>query len=134
MGRNAANSERAREAARLLNFGFENFKQEKYVKKETEILDIPVWFGKEKTIKVGMKKNVFVTVKKENPAEIKLKAVYKEPINAPVKKGEKVGELKVFKAGKVIIVHDLIALEEVKKIPFGLRLFRNVKHLIKKFI
>ncbi|MBN1783905.1 MAG: D-alanyl-D-alanine carboxypeptidase [Alphaproteobacteria bacterium] len=134
LGRTAANRERGREAARLLDYGFEKFDQKTFFKKGTEILKIPVWFGKEYRVRVGSNVPVFVTVKKETDPKINVKASFVSPLKAPIEKGQEVGKLTVYKDGKAVIHYPLVALDTVKKIPFGMRLFRNIKYLIRKFL
>ncbi len=132
LGRNSANRERAKESGRLLDYGFENFQQQTFYKKNEKILEIPVWFGKKNTAKVGADNNVFLTMPKENPDKIEVKAIYKTPIISPVKKGQKLGKIKIFVEKKEVLEYNLIALEDVKRISFGLRLFENLKILIKR--
>jgi len=134
LGRNSANRERAKEAGRLLDYGFENFQQQTFYKKNEKILEIPVWFGKKDTAKVGVNDNVSLIMPKENNDKIEIKAIYKTPIISPIKQGQKLGKIKIFVEKKEVLEYDLIALEDIKRISFGLRLFENLKILIKRFL
>ncbi len=134
LGRNSANRERAKESARLLDYGFQNFKQIKFFEKDKQILEIPVWFGKKNSVKIGANQNIFLTIENDSQDKIEIKAIYNSPFEAPIKQGEKIGDLKILKNGKIVASYDLVSLQKIKRIRFGLRLFENIKLIMKRFL
>lgn len=103
--------ERFQDTAKLLDYGYKQFESKELYKKGHQVKGhktLPVIKGKEKTAKVGLKNNVEFPVKKSEEKDYSLKVtIDKDKLNkdgeleAPVKKGTKVGTAEiVYKGGK----------------------------------
>ena len=108
---------RNKEAVALLNYGFG--KCQRY-EPEMEILDpIPVLKGQEKFVPVEMKEQfTYIDVTGADLSQIEKERVIFE-IEAPVKTGDKVGEVRYCLQGKQIGTVDIVATLDVKKMTYA---------------
>ncbi|MBN2675641.1 MAG: D-alanyl-D-alanine carboxypeptidase [Alphaproteobacteria bacterium] len=134
VGRTSANSLRAKEAGKLLNYGFENFEQKTFFKVNEKVMDIPVFFGREKFVSIVSKEPIRVVLPIGGVSQIYLKVIYDTPLKAPIMAGEKVAELQVYDSDKVLAQYPLFANHTVKRIPVFIRFFENIKVLLKRAI
>jgi len=128
------NTKRARAAQKLLNYGFNNFTNYKFYNVGDKVIDVPVWFGKEKIIPVTVNRNVVITLPKGEHDDITLKVSYDTPVVAPIQKGQKVGTVTVFIGDKEKQTIDLVAKNDMRKVYPVLRLFENIKQIFLKIL
>ena len=114
----------------LLEWGFREFSNLIYFKPGDKVLEIPVWFGNKSKVSVGVLDKVLVTNKIGEEPNVELRATYKSPISAPVKKGEEVGTLTLYIDGHKTQDLKLVVLEDVEKTGFVYRIFKNIKQII----
>lgn len=86
---------RAQEGARLLEWGLRGFKNYDLFKAGEEVTDAKVAMGQADTVPLVLHKDMKVTVPLNMKNDLKVEAVYDGPLVAPIKKGDKVGTLKV---------------------------------------
>ena len=118
----------------LLEWGFREYSNLVYFKPNEKIIEIPVWFGKKRTVPVGIKENIVVTNKDGETPNVELRVSYKSPIPAPVAAGTEVGTLTLYVDGNKSQEYKLITLENVKKTSFIGRIFKNIKQIILNII
>lgn len=106
---------RFEETTKLLDYGFANYESIGIAKKGEEIQEINIEKGKIKNIKAITKEPLNILLKKGLEGEFEKKVTLKETYEAPIKNGEKLGELVVYKGEKEIGKVDLISNKEVKK-------------------
>ena len=123
-------NDRSRQSAKLLTYGFTNFDLIEISKKEQPINSVEVWLGKKNTVNVYTKEDIFKTIKKGQKKKLKIKIVYEGPIEAPIKKDQKLAKLKIIYDQEPIGEYDLLALEEVKKVNIFSRLVKSLNYLI----
>jgi D-alanyl-D-alanine carboxypeptidase (penicillin-binding protein 5/6) len=121
---------RSRESSKLLTYGLTNFDLVEISKSDKPIESIDVWLGKENTVKVYTKNDIYKTIKKGQKKKLKIKVVYEGPIEAPIKKDQVLAKLKIIYNDDLIDEHDLLALKEIKKVNIFSRLFRSLNYLI----
>ena len=114
----------------LLEWGFREFSNLVYYKDGDKVLDVPVWFGKKDTVPVGIQGKVLITNRNGEKPNVEIRATYKSPLPAPVKKGEKIGVLSVYVDGNKTGDFELITLEDVKTTGFVGRIIKNIKQII----
>ncbi|WP_415314349.1 D-alanyl-D-alanine carboxypeptidase family protein [Candidatus Pelagibacter sp. Uisw_106] len=122
--------DRSRESSKLLTWGLTNFDLVEITKANTPIEDIDVWLGKKNTVKTYIKKNIYKTVPKAKKRLIKVSLNYKGPIQAPIKRDDILGKLKLTYNGDLIEEYDLLAYEDVKKLNVFSRLIKSINFLI----
>jgi D-alanyl-D-alanine carboxypeptidase (penicillin-binding protein 5/6) len=123
-------NDRSRESAKLLTWGLTRFDLIEIAKKDIPIDNLDVWLGKKKTVGAYVKKDVYKTVPKARKRDLKVSIFYKGPIQAPIKKNDILGKLKITYKNKLIEEYDLFAFEEVKKLNLFSRLIKSINFLI----
>ena len=123
-------NDRSRESAKLLTWGLTNFDLVEITKVNTPIDDIDVWLGKKDTVKTYIKNDIYKTIPKGKKRLLKVSLNYNGPIQAPIKKDDILGKLKLTFDGELIEEYDLLAYEDVKKLNVFSRLMKSVNFLI----
>ena len=92
--------------------------------------NVEVWLGKNKTVKVYTKENIYKTIKKGQKKSLKVKIEYEGPIEAPIKKDQKVAKLKIIFNDNNIGEYDLLAVKSIDKVNIFSRLMKSLNYLI----
>ena len=110
---------RMRDAIALLNYGFG--KCQKYQEdKVNKIPNVPVKHGVEKEVSAAqMETFSYVDVTGADLSAIKRNMKLKESVTAPVRQGDKIGEVTYSLNGKEIGKVDVLATEDVEEISYG---------------
>jgi len=123
-------NDRSRESAKLLTWGLTSFDLVEIAKANTPIENIDVWFGKKDTVKTYIKNDIYKTIPKAKKRLLKVSLNYNGPIQAPIKKDDILGKLKLTFDGEIIEEYDLLAYEDVKKLNVFSRLMKSINFLI----
>ena len=128
-GFNSKNS-RSKESTKLLTYGLTNFDLINISKANEPFDKLDVWLGKDDKIDVYTNEDVYKTIKKAKKKLLKVSIKYDGPIEAPIKKDEKVAILKIAYDDELVGEYDLLASKEVKKVNFVSRLLKSLNYLI----
>ena len=82
--------QRAREAKGITTWAFKKFKLKTFFKKNSTILEAPVWRGEKETVKISAGNDVQILLANDLKEKVKMHIVLKEPLIAPLKKGQKI--------------------------------------------
>ena len=121
---------RSRESTKLLTWGLTNFSLIEIAKSNTPIEKVEVWQGKKPFVNTYIKENVYKTVPKARKKFLKISINYNGPIQAPIKKNDILGKLKVRYKDEIIQEYDLLAFEDVKRLNMFSRLIKSINYLI----
>ena len=121
---------RSRESSKLLTYGLTNFDLIEISIDKNPLDQVEVWLGKDKTVKVYTKENIYKTIKKGQKKKLKAKVIYEGPIEAPIKKDQKLAKLKIIYDEELIGEYDLLALNEVKRVNMFSRLMKSLNYII----
>ena len=121
---------RSRESSKLLTYGLTNFDLIEISIDKNPLDNVEVWLGKDKTVKVYTKENIYKTIKKGQKKKLKAKVIYEGPIEAPIKKDQKLAKLKLIYDEELIGEYDLLALNEVKRVNMFSRLMKSLNYII----
>jgi D-alanyl-D-alanine carboxypeptidase (penicillin-binding protein 5/6) len=121
---------RSKESAKLLTWGLTNFDLIEIAKSNIPIEEASVWLGKKDFVNTYVKKDIYKTIPKASKKFLKVSIVYKGPIQAPIKKDDILGKLKISYKDKFIKEYDLLAFEDVKKLNAFSRLMKSISFLI----
>ena len=121
---------RSRESTKLLTYGLTNYDLVQITKANEPFYKIDVWLGKENFVQSYTKEDIYKTIKKAKKKLLKVSVNYDGPIEAPIKKDEKIATLKVVYDEELIGEYDLLSSKEVKKVNFLSRLFKSINYLI----
>jgi D-alanyl-D-alanine carboxypeptidase (penicillin-binding protein 5/6) len=121
---------RSKESSKLLTYGLTNYDLVKISNTNESLHKVDVWLGKENSVDVYANQDIYKTIKKAKKKLLKVSVNYEGPIEAPIKKDEKVAILKVVYDDELIGEYDLLASKEVKKVNFVSRLLKSLNYLI----
>ncbi|HCL48425.1 MAG TPA: D-alanyl-D-alanine carboxypeptidase [Rhodobiaceae bacterium] len=107
--------ERAREARKLMTFGFRNFSRDLLVEAGQSVTELPVWHGDEARVNVTTKQRFDIVTPRSGRRKMVATVTYEKPVLAPIKTGDKLGKLRVTLPGLVPQEVDLVAAEDVDK-------------------
>ena len=82
--------QRAREAKGITTWAFKKFKLKTFFAKNSTILEAPVWRGEKETVKISATNDVQILLASDKKEKVKMHVVLKEPLIAPLKKGQKI--------------------------------------------
>ena len=92
--------------------------------------DIDVWLGKENSVKVYTKENIYKIIKKGQKRLLKIKIEYDGPVEAPIEKNQVLAKLNIIYNQDLVDTYDLLSIKEVKKVNIFSRLIRSLNYLI----
>ena len=121
---------RSRESSKLLTYGLTNFDLVEINKSGEDFDSVDVWLGKKDFVKVYTKEDIYKIIKKGQKKKLKAKVIYDGPIEAPIKKDQKLAKLKIIYDDELIGEYDLLSLKEVKKVNIFSRLMKSLNYLI----
>ena len=121
---------RSKESSKLLTYGLTNFDLIEISNSKKPMGSVDVWLGKENSVKVYTKENIYKTIKKGQKRKLKIKITYEGPIEAPIKKDQLLAKLKIIYDEELIDDFDLLAVNEVKKVNIFSRLMKSINYLI----
>ena len=118
------------ESSKLLDYGFSNYAIDKMVEAGEPMGAVNVSWGEKKTVEAEAKEGFDVLNKKSEPKETEKSVKMKSRISAPVKKGDKLGEITFTQDGKTVKTVDIVASEDRNNKGF----FKILADLIKGLI
>ena len=121
---------RSRESIKILNWGLKKFDTIQVAKKDEIIASVNVWLGKKVKVDVVSLENLYLTIPKRKKKTIKAVLEYDGPIEAPIKKGEKLGLLNVYISGELKKQIDIFSAENIKRSNVFSRLFKSLNYLV----
>jgi serine-type D-Ala-D-Ala carboxypeptidase (penicillin-binding protein 5/6) len=92
-------SDRAREAERLLDYGFRNFKNYQLFARGDAVDQADVWLGSTGSVPLIIQQDIWVSLTPEGRRDLEVKVMYDGPIPAPVADGSQVAELEITAPG-----------------------------------
>ena len=128
-GFNTKNS-RSRESAKILNWGLRKFDTIQVAKKDEIFTNLKVWLGKKNKVEVVTSEDIYLTVPKRKKNTIKTVLEFEGPIQTPIKKGEKLGELNVYISGELKKRVDILSAEDIKRSNIFSRIFKSLNYLV----
>lgn len=112
---------------KLLDYGFANYKIEKGKGAGEIVGQVSVYKGMTDNVDAAVAKPINMVTSKDNKDKLEFKTELNESINAPVKKGDKVGEIIYYTKGSEVARCDLVAGQDIEKA----NLSKNISRLLK---
>ncbi len=112
-------TERFKDAATLLDYGFANYEILSFDAKSEKLSKIAVTNGMRDSVSLSCTGNSNMIVAKGSADKVEQKVDVKESLQAPVKKGQKAGTLTFTLDGNTVSQFDIVAKENVEKISFS---------------
>lgn len=121
----------ASEMKKLLNYGFNTTTTRVFYRPGDNVVDIPVWYGREDTVPATVHDTFAVTTNKEDGLRgVRVLARFDDPVAAPILAGYKVGEIIAEQNGNVISRAELVAAKSVGRVQFFARVWKNILVMI----
>ena len=121
---------RSKESVKLLTYGLTNFDLVEITKSKIAFQKIDVWLGKEDFVEAYVDQDIYKTIKKAKKKLLKVSVKYDGPIEAPIKKDQKIAKLRVVYDQELVGEYDLLAMKDIKKVNFLSRLLISINYLI----
>ncbi|EOE5320934.1 D-alanyl-D-alanine carboxypeptidase DacA [Providencia rettgeri] len=122
------------ESKKLLTYGFRFYETVKPLQANVDFASVPVWFGDENEVKLGVTEDLYLTIPRGRLKD--LKASYElttTELEAPLTKGQQVGTISFQLDGKIIEQHPLAVLKDVEEGGFFSRLIDYIKLLFHRW-
>ena len=121
----------AQESLKLLNWGYRFFDGVKLYDAGASVRELEVWKGAARKVKVGVGRDLFVTVPRGDADKLKAELVSAQPLVAPLRRGQEVGVVRVSYEGKPYGEYALITLEPVAAAGFLRRTWDTLRLWLK---
>ena len=121
---------RSKESSKLLTYGLTNFDLVQIAKAYEPFYKVDVWLGKDEFVNTFIDHDIYKTIKKAKKKLLKVSVKYDGPVEAPIKKNEKIATLNVIYDGELIGEYALRASKTVKKVNFLSKLIKSLNYLI----
>lgn len=109
----ASDAARTAESQKLLNWGFQFYETYRIYAKDQTVAELPVYKGTRPTVKTGFLDDVYLTLPRGHYSHAKASLVSRQPLLAPLSRGQEVGTLTIAIDGRSIAEYRLRALEDV---------------------
>jgi len=121
---------RATESQKLLNYGFQFFDSTLVYKQGQNINQLRVWKGSENQVASTVASDLYLTLPKGEYANVKAVISSTQPLVAPIKKGQVIGNVKFTLNGKIIDQRPLVAAKAVDTAGILGRAWDSIKLLL----
>ena len=109
---------RVRESQKLLTYGFRNFETSTIYEESEIVKSAPLFYGMEEVISLGVSENVSVTIPRGSYEKLEAQIKVPKIIEAPVRKGDVLGELLLVMDEEAIYRTSVISLENYEQAGF----------------
>ena len=109
---------RVRESQKLLTYGFRNFETSTIYEESEIVKSAPLFYGVEEVISLGVSENVSVTIPRGSYEKLEAQIKVPRIIEAPVRKGDVLGELLLMMDEEAIYKTSIISLENYEQAGF----------------
>ena len=106
---------RVRESQKLLTYGFRNFETSTIYEESEIVKSAPLFYGVEEVISLGVSENVSVTIPRGSYEKLEAQIKVPKIIEAPVRKGDVLGELLLMMDEEAIYKTSVISLENYEQ-------------------
>ncbi len=125
---------RAEEAERLINWAFRQFVRKRVLRGGTELARAPVWMGEQESLGLVVPEDVTLLLPALARGSLSAEVVYNAPLEAPVSKGQKLGEIVIERKNLAEVRVPLVAERNVARGGFVPRLRSAVEVLRRRYL
>ncbi len=121
---------RASESQKLLNYGFQFYESTLIYKQAQTINTLRVYKGQDKAVAATLNKDFYLTLPKGDYARVKANMTSQQPLIAPIKAGQEIGNISFSLDGKIINQQKLVAAKAIEEAGFFGRILDSIRLLI----
>lgn len=125
---------RADDSERLINYGFRFFESKELFQENQKVSEIPVYKGTQSVLALGMLKPAYVTIPAGQSNRLVVKTNLPNTLEAPIKRGDAIGQVVVEFDGKPFETLPLYALDDIETGGIFTRATDSIKLLVKRWI
>ena len=122
---------RATESQKLLNYGFQFYESTLVYKQAQTINTLRVYKGQDKIVAATLAKDFYLTLPKGDYARVKASMTSIQPLIAPIKAGQEIGNISFSLDNKIINQQKLVAAVSVEEAGFFGRVADSMRLFIK---
>ena len=123
--------ERRGEGYKIFNWGFRSFQTYRFFKAGDAIEKIAVWHGVKNKIDAVVKEDFAIAITRARRRLVRVSIDYLTPIPAPIKKGDKIGWVRIKElGGNVIAEKPLVAGQDIERLGFLGRAVSTLEYLL----
>ena len=122
--------QRSLESERILDWGYRVFSNYKIFKPGQIVTHAKVWMGDKSRLGLVLDKGLVMSLRKNIVDKINIKAVFNEPVPAPISKGDQIGKLLVSVPGKNQLEIPMYASQGVTKLGWFYRIGAAISYIL----
>ena len=122
--------QRSLESERILDWGYRVFSNYKLFKPGQVVTHAKVWMGDKSRLGLVLDKGLVISLRKNLINKINIKAVFNEPVPAPIIKGDQIGKLLVTVPGKNQLQIPMYASQGVAKLGWFYRIGAAISYIL----
>ena len=122
--------QRSLESERILDWGYRVFSNYKIFKPGQIVTHAKVWMGDKSRVGLVLDKGLVMSLRKNIVDKINIKAVFNEPVPAPISKGDQIGKLLVSVPGKNQLEIPMYASQGVTKLGWFYRIGAAISYIL----
>ena len=130
----ASEEARAQETQKLLSYGFRYYETLKLYDAGAVLNTPRIWGGDKNELRVGVDRNVVMTVPRARNEELTAKLDIEADLTAPIEAGVRVGTMEVRQGDEVVGERPLVALENIEEGGLFKRFFDQVQRFFTNLI
>lgn len=108
-----SDAQRTQDALKLLNYGFEHFDSVRLYRAGQTVKVVDLYRGARASVTLGFEQDFHLLAPRGTAARVKGQIITRQPIVAPVRKGQRLGTLRLTLDGKPLGDYPLVALHDV---------------------
>lgn len=125
-----SSKERFADATKLLDYGFANYAIANSLIEDEDLNEIKILKGEKESIKPGAEETEGVLVPKAKLGNIEKRKAILSEVKAPIKKGEKLGEIEYYIDGEKVGGTNVVATQDIKKAGLLKIFVRHAENLL----
>lgn len=108
-----SDAQRTQDALKLLNYGFENFDSVPLYRAGQAVKVANLYRGERPSVSMGFEQDFHLVVPRGGATRVKAEVITRQPILAPVRRGQPLGTLRLTLDGQPLGDYPLVALQDV---------------------
>ena len=119
---------------RLLDYGFRYFRTKKVLESNVSLLVEQVWGGETESVSLSSAQDFYLTLSPRDFPRVEPEVKLNDYLQAPIAKGQVVGQVDLILDGDSIASVEVVAMEEVPALGFFGTVWSNIKLLTYQFL
>jgi D-alanyl-D-alanine carboxypeptidase (penicillin-binding protein 5/6) len=108
-----SDAQRTQDALKLLNFAFENFDSVPLYRARQPVKVVKIYRGERPSVSLGFEQDFHLVIPRGGAPRVKAEVITRQPVVAPVNKGQRLGTLRLTLDGQPLGDYPLVALHDV---------------------